>query len=478
MQERSGLFRAEAIERLQSPERLDELLVGVDPRQEVLLVTCTVLVLGALAWSILGRIPERVEGRGALLHPRHVVPFQATGGGRVVAIREAPGAAVEKGDVLVVVAQPELEQQLAQAREKLAKLEQHTETVSRLRTDADKIESLSLDQERDALAHHAEDSRAMAAQLDDNERVALKQERAGLEERKKAAQNLDKVLKERVERYRTLKASGDVRIDELIDAESAYQKNLLSIADIDGSLKQLSVKEVETDSAHREQLAKARGYELELKELDIKQKRLAQSLEEVNATAATSIDDVNREIARLEERLKLESNITATSSGRVLEVEVAAGQLLTPGQRMGAIEEADVGKPMVGIAFLSVGDGNKVKPGMKVRVAPDAVERERYGSIEATLTSVASFPASIDEAVAIVGNREVAAQLIADKHLIAVTAELATDRSTTSGYKWTSSKGPRLAFAAGTTATVQITTEERAPIGFVIPFLRSESGDY
>jgi HlyD family secretion protein len=475
---REDLFRAEAIERLQSPERLDELLVGVDPQQRLLLVTCSILVVAALVWSVVGRVPERVEGRGALLHPRHVVPFQATGAGRVLAIRAAPGVAVEKGDVLIVVAEPELEQQLALEKEKLAKLEGHTRTVARLRGDADKIESLSLDQERVAFAQHAADSRSMAAALEDNERVALTQERAALEERKKVAQQLDAVLNERVKRYRTLKASGDVRIDELIDAENAYQKNLLSIADIDGALKQITVKEVETENAHKEQLAKARGYELELKELEIKQKRLAQKLEEASANDATSVDDVNREVARLEERLRLESNITATSGGRVLAVEVAVGQLLTAGQRLGAIEEADVGKPMVGLAFLSVGDGNKVKPGMKVRVAPDAVERERFGSIEGTLTSVAAFPASLDEAVSIVGNREVAMQLTADKHLIAVTAELASDPGTFSGYKWTSSKGPKLAFAAGTTASIQITIEERAPIGFVIPFFRSETGAY
>ncbi len=41
------------------------------------------------------------------------------------------------------------------------------------------------------------------------------------------------------------------------------------------------------------------------------------------------------------------------------------------------------------------------------------------------------------------------------------------------GYDWTSGKGPKKTpISAGTTASVRVTIEERAPITLVLPFLR------
>jgi len=59
-----------------------------------------------------------------------------------------------------------------------------------------------------------------------------------------------------------------------------------------------------------------------------------------------------------------------------------------------------------------------------------------------------------------------------------VVADLHPDSTTFSGYKWSSSKGPELNISSGTTTTVRVTIEERAPITFILPILRSSSGIY
>ncbi len=47
-----------------------------------------------------------------------------------------------------------------------------------------------------------------------------------------------------------------------------------------------------------------------------------------------------------------------------------------------------------------------------------------------------------------------------------------------SGYQWSSSHGPDLQITTGTTTTARVTVGERAPITFILPFLRANTGIY
>lgn len=62
-----SIFRKESLERLSSPERLDQLMQVVKPRDWLALGTLGLLIVLALIWSFLGRIPVTVSGRGVLI---------------------------------------------------------------------------------------------------------------------------------------------------------------------------------------------------------------------------------------------------------------------------------------------------------------------------------------------------------------------------------------------------------------------------
>jgi HlyD family secretion protein len=80
----------------------------------------------------------------------------------------------------------------------------------------------------------------------------------------------------------------------------------------------------------------------------------------------------------------------------------------------------------------------------------------------------------------VVGNPEVVEGLVSDKQdgVIQIVSDLEPDSTTFSSYKWSSSKGPQLKISPGTTTVVRVKVEERAPITFVLPILRSYSGIY
>ncbi|MGB3613096.1 MAG: hypothetical protein WBA10_04820 [Elainellaceae cyanobacterium] len=67
--EKTNLFRQESLERLSSPEQLDQLMQIVRPRHWIPLVALGVLMSLGILWSVVARIPRTVAGPGILVQP-------------------------------------------------------------------------------------------------------------------------------------------------------------------------------------------------------------------------------------------------------------------------------------------------------------------------------------------------------------------------------------------------------------------------
>ena len=106
------------------------------------------------------------------------------------------------------------------------------------------------------------------------------------------------------------------------------------------------------------------------------------------------------------------------------------------------------------------------------------MKRERFGGILGKVSFVSEFPVTKEGATLLLGNPEVAGQLLKDEPQIEVVADLQEDTSTYSGYRWSSSQGPRLPVTAGTTTNGRVTLEMRSPVSYILPFLRGMSGIY
>ncbi len=120
---RDSIFRPKALERLSSPEKLDHLVEMVGSREWMALLALALLVCGALVWSIVGRLPTTVQGRGVLVRPGLVVEFQAPASGRLMVLNVRAGDRVENGDPLGTVEQTELRKQMQEEQVRLGQLQ-------------------------------------------------------------------------------------------------------------------------------------------------------------------------------------------------------------------------------------------------------------------------------------------------------------------------------------------------------------------
>ncbi len=97
------IFRQVALERLSSPEQLDQLLPLIALRGWVALLTLIGLVLLALAWSAFDTIPTQVTGRGILMRGGQLLSVVAPLEGQIESLFVQAGDVVQPGQAIAAL---------------------------------------------------------------------------------------------------------------------------------------------------------------------------------------------------------------------------------------------------------------------------------------------------------------------------------------------------------------------------------------
>jgi HlyD family secretion protein len=414
--QKQSIFRDVALDRLSSPEQLDQLMEVTTPRGWIALGAFGVLLATALAWGVLGSVPERIQGQGILVHSGGVLEVESPSGGRISDLAVRVGDVIAEGQVVARIAQQELLDRIRQARARVQELER-------------KSASLSAFGERDLALQSAQ----------------LAEQRSNLEKSIQASQAQLGALEERVRSQEQLVSQGLITRQTLL----------------------ATMQERETV---RERVRRGRSdlAQLRVQELEVRNTR--QREQEENTF---ELDGARRELAQLSNELRLTSEVASPYTGRVLEVIAEQGSIVERGQ---AILTVDLtGKrvqPLEAVVFIPSVHGKKVKPGMEIQLAPSTVRREEFGYLLGRVTYVSDFPASAAGMRRLLKNDQLVTTLSGADAPYEVRAELIPDRGSPSGYRWSSSAGPPVRIQSGTLASGAIVVDRRRPIVMLIPQLR------
>lgn len=419
MSERTQIFRKVALERLSSPEQLDRLVHVITPRAWLVWLSLGAIVFAAMLWSIFGSVSTVVSGRAILLQKGGLAEVSSTAQGRVLDLNVDVGTRVAKGQRVARIAQPELVERQRQAIERLAELERQE---SRLQ--------LLLQQ---------------SSQLND---ATLAQSRATLGLQIKAADERMRILEERISSQRTLLDQGLITRQTLLRSESDLTALRLETENLRGQVQQLSLKRLEA-------------------------RRLAEAeLTQLQAQTA----EARRVVDGLAESERLTTLVESPFAGRIVEIRVAPGALVTPGTPLITIEpDGDPGQGLEAAIYLAASEGKQVSVGMLVQISPATVRREEYGYLIGEVTFVSDYPATVQSMRATLQNEELVKDLSGSASPIEVRARLQRSNNA-SGYRWSSPQGPPVKVTAGTPAHAAVVVRQQAPISFVIPALRQVLG--
>lgn len=431
------LFSKEALERSISPDNLERLMPAAQP-QDWLMIACAGGLLALFgAWACMSRIPTIANGRGVILLPRQIVQTQTVAGGRILAIYCHVGDRVRAGQLVVSLDQSELTNHVEVDRRTLTALE-----------DQDRRQATAEKAQLESQTHQ-----------DTLERAALEAQRSTLHSSLLDAVSLKPILESRAESNRKMVKEGLLGFasKDLTDSEAAVRENDAKIYDFNSRLGQIDGQ---------------------LQQIETRASTLDRQFLEASTSRRNEIENIRRNIEVNQFQIHRDGNIYSQYSGRVVEVLGAVGQVMPAGGRILTLAADEPDSALVSISYLPVRDGKKIQPGMRVQVTPDTVERERYGGILGTVTSVSPIPVTKEGAAGIIGNAELVQSLMPEGPFIEVRARLETDPSTFSGYRWSSSRGPDIKITSGLTHATRVTIEGRAPVTYLLPVLRQAAGVY
>ena len=126
-----------------------------------------------------------------------------------------------------------------------------------------------------------------------------------------------------------------------------------------------------------------------------------------------------------------------------MSVYVQKGQSTTPNS---ALLEIDVNrkseKGLSFISYFSPSEAAKILVGQSVHILPYTIKQNTVGNLFGKITYVSETPSSTEEASSILGNKELAENLVTSRKNIRVDTQLITDTSYPSGFKWINGNGP------------------------------------
>jgi biotin carboxyl carrier protein len=340
----SSPFRQAVLDRLRSPEQLNNLMQVTDAKGWIALAACGVLLVSVVVWGITGRVPTKVSAIGILLHEGGLADISTVADGQIESIEVEAGNWVKKGKVVAHVSQPDMEAQLS-----------------------------------------------------------------------------------------TLQA-------HLIGLNSDYQAR-----------KQAWLAAATPTTADASTPTAVEPPDL-----------AAQSLQ---------IDDTRKQIDALNQRLADASAVVAAQDGRVVQVRVAAGDVVAAGTPIVTIERTGKVKSLEAVLYVDSQRGKMVTPGMDVEISPDVMGAD--STVLAKVTAVDSFPSTREGLIHALHNEQLVDAFLQETGgiPIAVRAELQTSQNSPSGYKWSSGNGPNLKLTSGTLCTGAVTIATQRPISLVFPAL-------
>ena len=411
-----SVFRKVSLDRLSSPEQLDQLMHVTEGRGWLALGALAGLLGVAIAWGIFGSLPETVAGTGILVRSGGVAHVAPTATGRVADVAVSVGDRVYEGQVIVRLEQPEIATQLQQAKALLSALRSQNQlTLSR-------------------------GGQTVRLQGEYHER-----QRTALRDRIAAAERSAAAITEKISAESQLVAKGLLTRSTLLGSQQALDQMRESVAASQSELAALDARDADTRTGTQGDLQ----------------------------ASATRVAEQESRVAELDRQYEAATRVAAPYSGRVLEVLAERGTIVSVGEPLVSVDlEGRTVKDLEAVLYVPSAHGKRIRPGMLVHVAPTTVKREEYGQMVARVTAVSDFPATVRGMQRLLKNDKLVQALAGQDAPYEVRADLVLDPATPSRCKWTSAQGPSMQIESGTLAMAQVAVTTRRPVELVVPWAK------
>jgi len=410
------IFRKVSLDRISSPEQLDSLMQVTTPVGWLALAAAALIIATAVVWGFAGSIPTTVNGNGLLVKSGGVYDVVAGTNGQIYDIRIKPGETVSAGQVVARVNQPDLMEQISDAKKELDVLREQYWSLKKNFTSGDKLNNEYTEMQKTAYQKRIEDTRKQLTWLE----IKIKDQEALLKD-------------------------GLITRQELMTTKQQYDAAGSEIKQYRSQIGQLSVQKLGSENTNREKLL-ALDQQIRTKEAAL---------------------------AMLRSRHDTSAAIVSPFTGQVLSVMQDIGSLVHNDTPVLSISLS--GKNIRGLTamlYVTAAEAKMIRPGMGVQISPANAKTDEYGYMEGRVLSVSAFPSTPDEMMDTLHNKTLVEELSRNGAPLKVHADLVPAPDTVSGAKWSSPRGKPVIVSEGTRCAATFIVQEQRPISLVIPLLR------
>lgn len=406
------------MDRMASPDRLDQPLRLVKPANWLFLIVAAVVVLFVMIWGFTTSVPIKVNAQGIMIDSAGLSEVAVQYEGRVEEVLVKTGDQVRSGDIVARLTRDNRERdiQIAEAA---------------LRDAIDKAGVAETVYRRGEGRMSVADRRKLAAT---NARAA--ELRRQLATRQETADNLR----------------------ELVSQNAATREELMNVIALNDSIR-----------------ADLRKLEQERLDISVAATTRRNSRDQGRLSDNQQVQERRRELEKLKAQTDDEVLVRSTQAGRVLEIKVNAGDVLVPGEAIATINGgAQNAKKSTfeAVLYIPPDGGKRIDPGMAVELVPTTTSKEIYGHIEGEIVSATVLPASRQAMRRYLQNDQLVEQLSGTSAPIEVRVRLKRANNA-SGFVWSSSSGPERPVTTGTLLTGKIVVERRPMIDVILPGVRN-----
>lgn len=475
----NAIFRKVSLDRLASPEELDQLITVTGPRAWLALAALLSILGTAVLWGISGNIPQKTDGSGILMAGGGVENIVNIVSGPVTDVRVKPGDRVRRGEIVARIDQPELAKQINDYKKDLEDVKsfnvgQTPEDRTNFSASLDDLYALTRQIKQEKTAQSIKENEA-GYDLQRAE-IQLKQSSTSLNEAKIRliqAQTDVRNAQENVARLQRLNASG---VSSRYDLEGAVEK--LNTAKTQADIAEQGVKTAEanvrSDETQVAQLkARISGSDQRGATLSEGRMNLRMLQSQLADKKATKIVEIEKKIAELTLQLETNGAVVSPVDGRVLEVRVKKRDLTQAGSSLvSVVKEGRFVNNLEVVLYVAAEEGKKIAPGMEAQISPTIVKREDYGFMVGQVTWVSEYPATSQNMLQTLGSQELVRKMAKNGAPIEVRVNLIPDASTFSGFKWSTLKGAPVKIDSGNLCSGAIIVSKQKPMNMVIPYIK------
>ena len=413
----AGFFRKAALEKLSTPEKLDQLIKVTSPKGWIALLTISIAIGTGITWSFFGNVKTKLNVVGVLLGGE-IHEVVATSQGQLIHLNVNIGDKVLEGDIIARIEQPELFQQVEEVKASLKEREYDLQRLMSFGNQDTRLQGELIQQQRTSIELQIQSENKNLGFL----RTQLKTE--------------ENLLKQ-----------GLITNAQLVNTKQQIDASKNSIERLKSQMVQTSSQKLNI------------GFDLQQK-INVSKQRIAEA---------------ERRLDQLKERYDIQTNIRSSYAGEVVEVLSEAGIVVGQGTPLFKLKNqnriADNGK-LRGVLYIPSQDGKKIKEGMEALVVPSTVQPQEYGFMKGKVTYVSDFPITQKGMMMTVKNDQLVSGLLSMGALFEVYVEFEEDKEAFSGFSWTSAKGPEIAINEGTSCMGKITVKNEPPATIVVPALK------